>query len=320
MWTESAPAAAEVKSEKKGLRAYFTIPVFALTFCLMLYVEYVSNISSMEAAKRINYGYSYALVDMQKAANYFDAALSVRFNLDPRDTANRYSDFAVRILNSDLAKTNQSLVAQQIDKATQAQLAIAEKTQNDPILWMHLANDEMVQAIIHNQSADLSKPAIAKAIALAPKRVELLQLQLQLDGYKKDWADAALVAEKITSLNPYSPELKWQLAMAYYLNGRIADAVKTGDAAIAAGFKFTQLQQFAWYIQYYEQKQDYQRIVPLLEQAITLEPNEIGLYVDLAKAYANIGDKDHARALAEQVIISDPTQKAAMEAFIQSLK
>ncbi|MCX6797250.1 MAG: tetratricopeptide repeat protein, partial [Candidatus Doudnabacteria bacterium] len=159
-----------------------------------------------------------------------------------------------------------------------------------------------------------------KTISLVPKRAELLQLKIQLDGYKKDWADATAVAERIVSLNPYDPALKWQLAMAYYLNGQTEEAVKAGDEAVAKGFKFTQLRQFAWYIQYYENKKDYAKVAPLLEQAVSLESNEIGLYIDLAKTYAALGDKEHAKALAEQIIKSDPTQKAAMEAFIESLK
>ena len=57
-----------------------------------------------------------------------------------------------------------------------------------------------------------------------------------------------------------------------------------------------------------------------MEQAIALEPNEIGLYVDLAKVYANLGNYEKARLLAQQVAQADPSQKAAMDVFIKSLK
>ena len=36
------------------------------------------------------------------------------------------------------------------------------------------------------------------------------------------------------------------------LNDQIEEAIKAGDEAVAQGFKFNKLQQFAWYIQYYE--------------------------------------------------------------------
>jgi O-antigen ligase/Flp pilus assembly protein TadD len=316
LWSEVLPAG-EPKKQQEILNKTWPIAVLAVSFLAICFVEYASNITSMEASKRINYGMAYNSQDPQKAADYFNSALAVPFNLDPEQTANYYSDFASGLVSS---KADKNFIAQQLDSATGNQRVIAEKIKNDPILWMRLATDQMNQAIVHDQDIKISRAAIDKAVSLAPKRVELLQLYIQYYGYKKDWAAAVPVAEDIVRLNPYSPQLRWQLALLYYLNGNMEQAVAEGGRAVAEGYKFTQLQQFAWYIQYYEGKKDYKKVAPLLEKAIELEPNEIGLYVDLAKVYGFLGDNDHAKALANQVIISDPSQKAAMEAFIKSLK
>ncbi len=321
LWVESsAPEPATKHHEKTSALSGGASAVLALSGVVMLYIVYISNIQSLEAAKRTNFGYAYTNYNPQASAAYFTSALNVNFNLDPRETANRYSDFANAILNSDLETKDPKFVADQLDKATANQRAITEKTKNDPLLWMRLSIDEIDEAIIHSTSTALAQETINKTIALAPKRVELLQLQLQMDGYYKDWPGAVSVAEKSVQLNPYSAELKWQLAQAYYLNKQTEQAVAIGDQAIAQGFTFNSLQQFAWYIQYYENKKDYPKVAPLLEQAIALQPGEVSLYIDLAHVYASLGNINRATELAQQVEQLDPAKKAEMEAFISSLK
>ena len=269
---------------------------------------------------RLFYSNQYTSYNPQTSVEYFDSALKVAFNLDPAETANKYSDSVSTMVNDSTKQLSQEFITAQVDKVTSVQKAITEKVQNDPLLWMRLAIDEMNKALLHGEDVDNSRYAINKALALAPKRVELLQLIIQLDGFKKDWAEAVTVTQKIIELSPQNTQARWQLAMAYYLNGQTELAVKAGDEAIAQGMTFNKLQQFAWYIQYYfEDKKDYAKAAPLLEKAINLEPNELGLYIDLAQAYAKLGDFEKARLLAQQVAQTDPTQKAAMDAFIRSL-
>jgi len=319
LWRESVTIPQSLPVKHNNFNLVAPSIVLGVSAVLMLYIQYASNIASLKIAKRVNYGLAYTQQDPRRAAEYFESALSYPFNLDPRETANRYSDFAVRLSHTAVSPELTSFVLEQLDKSVANQLIITEKTNNDPLLWMRLAIGEMAQALAKNQQVDASKSAVEKAISLAPKRVELLQLKMQYDGNKKDWADAVTVAQTIVNLNPVDPQLRWQLAMAYYLNSQIEEAIRVGDDSIVKGVSFTQLQQFAWYIQYYQSKNDYLKVIPLLERAVTLQPNEIGLYVELAKSYAGVGDNDHATALAKQVINSNPSQKAAMEVFITSL-
>lgn len=284
------------------------------------YLVYLTNIQSIEAAKRTNFGYAYTSYDPKIAAQYFESALSVSFNLDPRETVNRYSDYAATLVNmSDWLNKQPDFVASQVDNALAEQKKITYQTKNDPLLWMRLCIDELNYAILHKTDIAPVQDAINKTIALSPKRAEILQLQMQLDGYQKNWQDTLKVALKIVELNPYNPGPRWQLAMAYYLNGNKQEAVAAGDEALNMGFKFSQLQQFAWYIQYYEDKNDNAKVAPLLERAIELEPNEIGLYFDLAKVYANLGNYEKARVLAQQVAKSDPSRKSAVDKFLSEI-
>jgi O-antigen ligase/Tfp pilus assembly protein PilF len=320
MWTESVKSLSVEKKETTENSNDLKIWLFIIGSVIMLYVIYVSNFNSMQVAKRINFGTSYSDYDLQKAADYFQSALAVPYNLDPRETANRYSDFVAKIAGSDLATTKPDFVLEQMNKATSYQRAITEKTKNDPILYLRLAVDEINLAQFQKQGAGASLETVDKAIALAPKRSEVYQVKLQIVGNQKDWANAVSLGEKIVEYNPYSLEFRWQLVMLLYLNDQIDKAVKLADETVAAGYKFTKLQQFSWYIQYYEKQKDYTKTAPLLEKAIELEPNEIGLYVDLAQTYAKLGDYSHARALAKQVAVTDPSLKKQMEEFIKTLK
>jgi O-antigen ligase len=320
MWSESKNLDGSKALDKFEKNSDWKIAVLAISALLMLYVVYISNIMSLEAAKRVNFGYSYSEFNPEKAAEYFKSAFAVSYNLDPRETANRYSDFAATIVSSNLVNDKPDFVKEKLNLATEFQRAITEKTKNDPVLFMRLAVDEMNLAQIKKQSIDSSLATIDRAIALSPKRVEIYQVKLQIVGSQKNWPEALPIGQKIVELNPYNSDLRWQLAMLYFLNDRIEEAVKAGDEALAAGFRFTKLQQFAWYIQYYQVKGDFGKVAPLLEKAVELEPQEIGLYVDLAKTYAKLGNFEKARVLAEQVMKSDPSQKAAMQAFIKTLE
>ena len=320
VWIEGGRADNENEDLAHNKKNWYATGVLIVSLFVVSYIVYVSNILPLWVAKRINFGMVYTNQNAKIAADYFESALSLPFNFDERETASRYSDFSAKILGTDLMGNDPDFVTGQIDKAADYQRKIANKFKNEPLLWMRLGIDEINYAIVHGQDVNNASASIEKAISLAPKRVELLQLRVQLASYSKDWKTVASTSEQIARLNPYRPELIWQLAMSYFLNGQVEEAVKAGDEAIAQGFKFNQLQQFAWYIQYYEDKNDFAKVAPLLEQAIALEPNEIGLYVDLAKVYANLGNYEKARLLAEQVAKSDPSQKATMEAFIKTLK
>ncbi len=320
IWSEGQRGEVEINFDTTEKFKETKVTLLAVGLLVIMFVVYFSNIQSMQAAKRVNFGYSYAEYNPMQAAGYFEQALKVKYNLDPRETANRYSDFASGIMSGDLVKTKSDFVAEQLNKATVYQRLITEKTKNDPILFLRLAIDELNLAQLNNQSINPSLAAADRAIELSPRRAEALQIKLQIVGSQKDWSAAVELGKQIAELNPYKSDLKWQLAMLYYLNNQETEAVKAGDEALASGFKFSSLQQFSWYIQYYEKQKDYTKTAPLLEKAIELEPNEIGLYVDLAQTYAKLGDYSHARALAQQVAVTDPSLKKQMEEFIKTLK
>ena len=320
VWTESKNNITNDRNLNRGISSVKATVSFAGAFIIICYLVYITNITSLEAAKRVNFGYVYTSYEPQIAANYFESALLVPMNLDPRETAGRYSDFVATLVASEGAVQNSGFVSEQLEKSLKAQRAVTETTKNDPLLWLRLAIGEMNNALWHQTSMDPAWQAINKAIEIAPRRIEIKQTVMQLYSINKDWPNVLKTAQEIIHLNPYSSSLRWQLAMAYYLNGQTDEAAKAGDEAVLAGFEFSQLQQFAWYVQYYLDKGENEKVVPLLEKAINLEPDEIGLYTELAKTYASLGNLDRAESLAKQVMVLEPSQTQEMREFIESLR
>lgn len=319
MWVESSEAV-QVRQNEPIVSSGTARVVLVIFGVVMVYVLYISNIQSLQAAKRTNFGLAYSSYDPKVAASYFTSALELPFNLDVRETANRYSDFTALLVHTNLATKDPEFVNKHLEKALKTQKEITLKTENDPLLWLRLAVGEMNYAQWNNQSLEPAWFAIHKAVSLAPERAEIRQVKLQIHSAAKDWAGAVETAKEAIALNPHDPSLRWQLAMAYYLNGQIDEAIQTADQAVKEGFKFSQLQQFAWYIQYYDGQKNYAKVAQLLEQAVVLEPAEIGIQIDLVRVYIVLGDKEKAKDLAEQITIRDPSQAAAMQQLIAGLK
>ncbi len=283
-------------------------------------IIYVSNVESIKAAKYTNFGTAYVQLNPEKSSEYFKSALAIKHNLDPRETANRYSDAAAKFLTQGSSNLNPETLVGILDDATAQQEKLTLKVKNDPLLWMRLVIDKMNQAAAHGESLDAVQPYMDQMIQLSPKRLELWQLNLQLYGMKQDWAGAVKIAKVMAEIDLSDSELRWQLAMAYKLNGQESEAVRTGDEAVAMGMEFAKLRQFAWYVEYYLNKKDYQKAAPLLEKAIALEPGEAGLYLDLARAYAGLGNPEKARLLAQQAAALNPGLRAQAEQLLKTLK
>ncbi|PJE59702.1 MAG: hypothetical protein COU85_02270, partial [Candidatus Portnoybacteria bacterium CG10_big_fil_rev_8_21_14_0_10_44_7] len=314
MWVESKVGEGETEvSFVKATSPVFPLSIFAVFAAVALYLVYITNIASLEASKRINFGFAYTDHDPKVAAQYFEDAFKLPFNIDLRESVGRYSDFANALaVNGPSQGLEEQFVRSQLETATGKLREIAEQVKNDPLLWSRLATNEMNMALLFTQDFSQASTTIEQTISLAPKRTELLQLRLQLYGNNQNWSSALETAREITNLNSYNSRLQWQLAMVEYLSGNMEAAVAEGDRGVEMGYNFNSLQEFAWYIQYYQEKQDYPRVAKLLERAIELEPKETGLYAELALTYAEIGDVEKAILLAKQVSASDPSFSAQM--------
>jgi tetratricopeptide (TPR) repeat protein len=61
------------------------------------------------------------------------------------------------------------------------------------------------------------------------------------------------------------------------------------------------------------------RLILLYEQLVRLEKEDVKHKINLAKLYAQIGEKEKAIKMAEEAIAIDPTTEKYAQEFIESL-
>jgi tetratricopeptide (TPR) repeat protein len=73
------------------------------------------------------------------------------------------------------------------------------------------------------------------------------------------------------------------------------------------------------YINHYVELDDMDRLILLYEQLVRLEKEDVKHKINLAKLYAQIGEKEKAIKMAEEAIAIDPTTEKYAQEFIESL-
>jgi len=74
------------------------------------------------------------------------------------------------------------------------------------------------------------------------------------------------------------------------------------------------------YINHYVELDDIDRLIPLYEQLVRLEKKDVKHKINLAKLYAQVGEKEKAIKMAEEAIALDPTTEKYAQEFIEGLK
>ena len=322
LWEESSEQAAAKKAPPpKTLPAIFLNVVLVLSIILMFYAQYITNLLPARAAKNTNYGFAYSAVDPKKARNYFDAALSETFNLDPGETASKYADFAISLMQGPLLQSDPEFVKANVENALKSLNQAVEEVDNYPIYWEKLANVYLLKAYVYNQPFDQrGEQALQKAIDLAPKRVEALMMLAQLRSLQNRLPEAMELCKKVLALNPRSRDAKWQLAVLLLNTGKKDEALALVEELLAQGFQFRAASEAQWVIENYVGQKKFGQAIIIYQQLATNKLLDIPGYINLAKIYVQAGQKDKAIQIAQTVAKADPSKQKEMEAFIQSLK
>lgn len=325
LWQESRQETAVQKSEIKAKSQNWLKLTAAITALAsgpaVLYLLYAANFVPMEVSKNVQYGRAYASYDYKAAAGYFEKARSLPFNFDKLETSARFADFAVNLAQGDTLSQDPDFVKDQLRSAYNYQTQIAESVGNYPAAWLRAANVKIMDDLANKRELGAEDEApINKALALAPLRIELWQLLLQLMGYEQDWQKGLQVAQKIVDVNPYKPQFKLQLGLAYFKAGHKDKGVAVAEASFAQGYRPAAVKDFFWAAHYLFIQKEYKRAVPMLEMAVYLDPNNLDSFFLLAQSYAEVGDKTKARLVAEMIARGDPSKKDAVDEFIKTLK
>jgi O-antigen ligase len=318
--SKNAPKAQKAQTKNASLPA-FSAAVFGIGALVAGYAIYATNIIPMAIAKDVNYGYAYAGVDPTKSVDYFNKALTLPFNFDPAETGSKYSDFATGFIRSSNDQ-NRDLALQTLNSSIAYMENCLAAQPDNPILWQRVATSYLFKAVQVGNQVQVDPRAeqdIEKAIALAPKREDAYLSQAQILGVEGKVSDAQTLLEKLVNEFPTDPGAKAQLATVYRVEGSVGKAVPLMEAAEKQGYTFSAYADMKWMIDYYVSQKDFTKALDLQMQAEKVEPNNLQVFMDLAKLYAAAGYPQQAATLAQEIINYDATKKAEMQALIDSL-
>jgi len=320
LWHEAYTAAAPSKNKKSGLDPLFCNVAFGVSAALILYAVYLGNITGMQVAKDVNYGYAYAGVDPQIAKSYFEKGLNSPFDFDPVQFASKYADTAVN-LASNPGSQSPDFVKQYLQDAITAEQGTVARVSTDPTAWQELSNLYLTQSIINKTALDpAAERAALQALSLAPKRPEPTVMLARIYVDENNFSGAENLLNGLVADIPQDIDAKFQLAIIYAYGGETDKALEMGQAILASGFLPAQAGQIDWMAQAYEKKGDFAQAAGIYEIAVKVEPGNLQDQWALAQDYAKIGKNDQAKAIAKTLITQDPKDAQAFQSFINSLK
>ncbi len=323
LWHVSKTDLTPVKYADKINRSIdsFSFAVLGVSLVVVAYGVHASNVVPLRIAKNLNYGYAYANVDSARSSNYFDIAISLPFNFDKTETASKYADVASGWARGATEKTESMAVAN-LDRAISYMQIALEVQPDNPILWQRILTLYLYRGVQVDGKYAINpkaEEALNKAILLAPEREESYLNKAQILGVKGDLVGAQKVLEEAQIIFPVDFNLKIQLATILRAQGKIAESVVVYEKALEAGYNFASYNEIKWLIDYYVSQSKINNAILLCEKAVKIEPNNIQIFIDLARLYGAIGRKAEAIKIAQSIMNFDSTKKEEMQKLLDLL-
>lgn len=168
----------------------------------------------------------------------------------------------------------------------------------------------------------MAQSEVEKAIESNPGRPSnyFMKAQLALMQGKKE--EVVKILEQAVSLNPDFAEANCQLGRTLgFLKPKDKRIIPALDKCIEnGGARFLDQGTVSDILKRFEKAGNLKGMISIYEYIATVQPKDARVYAALAEIYKRNGEKDKARAAAEQAAANDPTLKASSEQFIQGLK
>jgi|GEM_PF-1862383 tetratricopeptide (TPR) repeat protein/O-antigen ligase len=161
--------------------------------------------------------------------------------------------------------------------------------------------------------------ALDRASKISPKRqsIYLVKGKILLSLWETDEAIATL--RSAVNLYPEAREPHWFLGLALAENG----ARKEGILELEAGSDVSSLKvnEAFYLISLYSEEKMYEKIVPIYEHLIALDPqNAAEWWARLAATYLELKNKDKASEAASEALTLDPSLRAGIGEFMKKLE
>ncbi len=169
---------------------------------------------------------------------------------------------------------------------------------------------------------DQALEAINKAISSSPGRIPLYFEKAQIQLTKGESGDSINTMKYAISLNADYYESSCQLSKIYFIVNRSEDAFKEMDICLekGQGAALGSIGFIQDLIEYYASVNKLDNLLILYKKLASMDKNNISVWINLAKLYAQTGENELAKEAALKTVDLDPSNKTAVEQFIRSLE
>lgn len=157
-----------------------------------------------------------------------------------------------------------------------------------------------------------------RAVELSPRRQQTLIGIGRLRALQGDIPGAIAVFKKMIDLDPTIPESHWYAGIEYS-NFGLPEAANEIIAAYKLGFSPGGETEIRMVIAAMKYKKDLKDLPELYRRLISWRPNDASVYAELAALYAELGQKENARAAAEKAMSLDSSFVKEGKIFLRGL-
>lgn len=319
LWLESRSV---VVTEKPNLKNLPTInpanPLFIGGIILTLYIIYVGNFLPIQLGQYINIGsVLHNKGDFENAKKYFLRADELNINFDYTVLFQKYSDMALAA-----AQSNKKLPVNFVKDTLEQGVKMGEKAvtidPTNPVNWYYLSSLSYFDSLAKGEKGvpEKAAKALAESIKLAPNRKEILFLNIKYKESEENFEEALKLAENYYELYPQYSQSSWEVAWVNYKLGNLDKAYELGSVAVDQGQQLNTLAENKLFIDYYQSKKDYPKVVEYYKKSVDVASTNIEAYIGLVKAYMQNGQTAEAREFANKIIASAPDRQMEIEMIL----
>ena len=164
-----------------------------------------------------------------------------------------------------------------------------------------------------------AEAALQSAVALSPKKQELLFLMGRLYLLEKKFPEAIQVQKEAVMVAPDVNISHWFLGLTYVAVGQTEQGLQEMEFAKQLGFTPT-LDQTLYMIDLYTGLKKYDTVIKYYQDLQNSDPENVSWYVKLATVYAVVGRKAEALQMVQQAEDLYPLIKGEADTFIKQYK
>lgn len=163
---------------------------------------------------------------------------------------------------------------------------------------------------------------IRNSIAISPGRMEFEFALAQTEFLKGNYEKSIEILTAASAKNPNHPIPHWKIAQAYHFMENDEKGILYLERALYLGQSIRSAKEVLWAEKYYVQNEDLVKIIyidKLMLQAGVDDKEAVRLHMNMAVVYAKLGKKEKAIEQAQAIAKLDPSQKEAVDNFINEL-